>query len=224
MLTFNFERFPWIKKLRWLWFVFAIVLIVQTPSVVMAFVPYMKANLWLMLPGAFGLFMRGFWIFLFFMAWWKARPGGSNEMGIDKSTLQPPDQKTLNAHRRFQFVLWLTMVLWSIMVFFVVTPLLARTPGVSHGVETTFLLIGIGLVAFSFPLKSKLRGQFSEARDPLRERRALMLALAVCESAAVLGVALHSISESHVGQLLMLIGTAGLLMHYPRRREREVES
>jgi hypothetical protein len=41
----------------------------------------------------------------------------------------------------------------------------------------------------------------------------------LCDAAALLGVVLHFLTGSPRGQLIIAIGVAGLLLHYPKRED-----
>jgi hypothetical protein len=105
-------------------------------------------------------------------------------------------------------------------VYFVLIRLVPpNAPAPNPALDTTLLVMAAGLVAVSFPLESRIRGPQEEIRNPPRERTAQILGLTLCESAALLGVVLHFTTGSPRDQLIVAIGIAGLLLHYPKREE-----
>jgi hypothetical protein len=64
-----------------------------------------------------------------------------------------------------------------------------------------------------------MRGPREEIRNLGRERTAHIVALVLCDAAAVLGVVLQFITDSPRDQLIVAIGVAGLLLHYPKRED-----
>jgi hypothetical protein len=105
-------------------------------------------------------------------------------------------------------------------VYFVLIRLVpTNAPAPNPALDTTLLAMAAGLVAVSFPLESRIRGPQEAIRNLPRERTAQILGLTLCESAALLGVVLHFITGSPRDQLIVAIGIAGLLLHYPKREE-----
>ena len=133
--------------------------------------------------------------------------------------MAPQDSQSLNAHRRFQLVLWLVMILAGALYFVVIVLVPAVDPVPNPVLDTALLAMATGLVALSFPVKNRRRGPPGEIRNLLRERRALIVALVFCEGATIYGVAIHFITGSARAQFVIAIGIAGLLLHYPKRED-----
>jgi hypothetical protein len=128
--------------------------------------------------------------------------------------MAPQDPKSLRAHRRFQLILWLVMVLAGVLYFVVIILIPADNPSSDPVLDTALLAIATGLVAVLFPVKNRIRGP-QEIRNLIRERQAQIVAVVLCDAAPVFGVAMHFVTGSARAQ----IGTAGLLLHYPKREE-----
>jgi hypothetical protein len=133
--------------------------------------------------------------------------------------MAPQDPQSLSARRRFQLILWLTMVVAGVMYFVVIKLVPPSAPLPNPSLETTLLAIAAGLVGVSFPVENRVRGPREETRNFARERAAQIMGLVLCESAAVLGVVVHIVTGSPRGQLMIAIGVAGLLLHYPKRED-----
>lgn len=132
--------------------------------------------------------------------------------------MAPQDPESLDA-RRWQFLLWLCMVVGAVMYFVVMKLVPPNAFAPNPTLDTTLLALTAGLVAVSFPLESRISGPQEEMRDLPRERPAQIVGLMLCESAALLGVVLHFITGSPRDQSIVAIGIAGLLLHYPKREE-----
>jgi len=133
--------------------------------------------------------------------------------------MTPQDPQALSAYRRFQLTVWLAMVMAGVMYLVILKLVPASAPQLNQSLETTLLAIAAGLVAVSFPVENRLRGPREETRNLARERAALITGLALCESAAVLGVVVHFVTGSPRDQLIVAIGIGGLLLHYPKRQD-----
>lgn len=108
---------------------------------------------------------------------------------------------------RARFVVWLAM-LYSIVMYFVVMRLLAP-PGPADNPALVAALTGIAalLVVVSFLVK----GRFAV------RNAGHLLALALCEAAALMGVVSWFLTASPRSYYPLAIGFAGTLMHWPSR-------
>ena len=207
----------WVRKLRWFWFIEAVIWMVLLPGVFMQAISYVKADHRLLVPMILAFCLGGARSWHSLRLWWTSRPSSPLGATADESAVPLPDRKSLDTHRRSQLILWCTMIVLTMLMYFVSTQYITSAPTASDGIETPFLLVGLALVLVSFFLRNKLRTPFNEPHDLLRERRALIFSLIPCEAAAALGVALHSMSKSPLAHVLVLIGISGLLLHYPRQ-------
>lgn len=132
--------------------------------------------------------------------------------------MAPQDPQSLDGRRRFQLILWLAMVLAGAGYFVVIILIPAVDPLPNPVLDTALLAIATGSVAVSFPVKNRLRGP-QEIRNPIRERQAQIVALLLCEAAAIYGAVMHFVTGSARAQLVIAIGIGGLLLHYPKREE-----
>jgi hypothetical protein len=137
--------------------------------------------------------------------------------------MTPQDPQSRSAHRRLQLVVWLAMVMAGVMYFVVIKLVPPSAPLPNPSLETTLLAIAAGFVGVSFPLENRIRGPREETRNLARGRAAQIAGLVLCESAAVLGVVVNIVTGSPRGQLIIAIGVAGLLLHYPKREDSIVD-
>ena len=104
-------------------------------------------------------------------------------------------------------VLWLVMAM-SIVMYFVVIQMVKPTRAQENPTLVTALLIAaLVLVAASFPVKSRLRAQ--------SEKSALLVALALCEAAALCGLVIWFSTAWPYYYVFLLLGLAGQAMHFP---------
>ena len=113
--------------------------------------------------------------------------------------------------------LWLVMAV-SVALYFVVVNVVELPPREPNTqLVTTLLVVAFGLVAASFPVKSRLLAQAREGNAPGREQVAHVLALVLCEAAALLGVVVRFVTGSAHYYIFLVAGLAAILLHYPRR-------
>ena len=128
--------------------------------------------------------------------------------------------------KRYQtlLVLWFAMLM-SVVMYFVFT--LLSPPGVYTPGDRTWLLIfvitalGTLLVGASFPVKAKLLERSVERQDPILVQKALVVACAICEVSVLLGVLEYFLIGNREYCLLLLVGGAGIALHFPRRSQLE---
>ena len=115
---------------------------------------------------------------------------------------------------QFQRILWLAMIL-SVVMYFVVTQV-AKPPSTQDNptLVRTLLVVAVSLVASSFQIKKQLLARSPGAAPSAR--LGYIVALVLCESAAVFGVAVYFVTGSPRYSWFLVLGLAGLLLHYPR--------
>ena len=123
---------------------------------------------------------------------------------------------TTSPNRRQQLIVWLSMLV-SIMMYFVVIQAIEPPPAAPNPTLVRALFIaGVTMVVASFPLKSRLRAQALQQGRPDRAFTAGTVAMVMCESAALFGVVVHFLAGSAQYHWFLLVGLAGLMLHYPR--------
>lgn len=120
---------------------------------------------------------------------------------------------------RFQFILWLAMV-GSILLYFVVANLVvpAAAPSDNPEIVTGLLIFALLLTAGSVPVRSHLFAEEDGKLTPQQKRQSLVVALSMCEAAAIFGIIARFAFGSPSYYLFFLIGLAGQLLHYPRQK------
>ncbi len=76
-------------------------------------------------------------------------------------------------------------------------------------------------VAASFLLKGSFYRRAAELREPARLQTGFIIALALCESAALLGMVGALVTGSDYAYALFALGALGMALHFPRRGEVE---
>jgi hypothetical protein len=134
--------------------------------------------------------------------------------------------------QRYQSMLTLWFALLaSVGMYFVlltlVRPQLANesgTPG-SSLLIVVFTAVAMVLVLVSFVVKAKLLAQSVERHDVLLVQKAMVIACAMCEISAILGVvARFAFNTGRESVWLLLLGAAGIALHFPRRSQLEAAS
>lgn len=115
-----------------------------------------------------------------------------------------------------QVMLWLAMLVSVAMYFVVVSMLPPATPTENPALVNGLLVAALGMVAASFAAKARL-SQAAGTDDLKRKQMGLVVPLAMCESAAVLGVVVWFVTGSPRYSWFLVIGIAGILLHYPKR-------
>jgi NADH:ubiquinone oxidoreductase subunit 2 (subunit N) len=136
-----------------------------------------------------------------------------------------------NLDKRYQtlLILWFALLM-SIGMYFLFSLFVA--PGISNqsGTPSRSLLIvgltalGTFLVVVSFPVKHKLLERAVEKQDTALVQKALVIACAMCEVSALLGLLEHFVIGNREYYLLFLIAAAGTALHFPRRSQLEAAS
>jgi len=136
-----------------------------------------------------------------------------------------------NLDKRYQtlIVLWFALFM-SIGGYFLVlvfaAPEVANEP---HNQPSRFLSLGLGavggfLVIASFVVKRRLLERSVEKQDVLLVQKAMVIACAMCEVSALLGVIERFVMGSREYYLLLLVAAAGVAFHFPRRSQLESAS
>jgi hypothetical protein len=132
----------------------------------------------------------------------------------------------VNLNKRYQtlIVLWFA-ILMNIGVFFLVS-FFAGPGNPPTGLPNsllTFVLAALGtfLVVLSFAVKRKLLERSVDNQDVNLVQKALVIACAMCEVAALLGLLERFVIRNRDYYLLFLVAAIGTALHFPRRGQLE---
>lgn len=127
-------------------------------------------------------------------------------------------------NKRYQtlLVLWFALFMSVVMyfVFSLVVPL-TNNPGNPPDpiLVISLMVLGFLLVLLSFVVKSKLLERSVEKQDPAFVQKALVVACALCEASALLGLMERFVVGYRYYYFLFLFSAAGIALHFPRRNQ-----
>ena len=128
----------------------------------------------------------------------------------------------LDTRYRTMLILWFALLM-SVVMFFVMTIVAAPAPlDRDRDAPTSvilFALAGVGafLVVLSFAVKQKMLQRSVEKQEPLLVQQAMIIACAMCEVSAVLGMFERFAIGSGDHYVLFLVSVIGIALHFPKR-------
>src|SRR5574341_436326 len=132
-------------------------------------------------------------------------------------TISPQEIESRVAARYLVFlILWLALFT-SVMIFLAIV-LLSGSQGTPNPL-LSYALLGIGsmIVLVSFVLKQQLTRKAIGNNDAAALQSAHIITLALCESAALLGMLDRFVTASSTSWLLFAIAALGILLHFPKK-------
>jgi len=132
----------------------------------------------------------------------------------------------LDFDKRYQtmIVLWFALLM-SVVMYFVVSQLAPPATAPPNSILTfTLTAMGTFLVGVSFVIKRKLLRRSVDEQDINLVQKALVIACAICEAAAVLGLVERFAISGRDYLLLFVIAAVGIALHFPRRSQLEAAS
>src|SRR6185295_8482121 len=132
----------------------------------------------------------------------------------------------LDFDKRYQtmIILWFALLM-SVVMYFIVSQLAPPATAPPNSI-LTFALTAIGtfLVVVSFVIKQKLLRRSVDEQDISLVQKALIIACAICEAAAVLGLVERFAVSGRDYLVLLVIAAVGIALHFPRRSQLEAAS
>jgi FtsH-binding integral membrane protein len=138
-------------------------------------------------------------------------------------------ETNLNARYQTLLILWFGLLM-SIGMFFLVTlfaaPKIGNNASNSTNSAAVLVLAAVGtfLVILSFLVKRKLLERSVEKQDLNLVQQALVVACAMCEACALLGLIERFSFSNSASYLLFLLAAAGTALHFPKRSQLEAAS
>jgi len=133
---------------------------------------------------------------------------------------------TIDLKERYRTILTLWFaLLMSIGGYFLFTlfsrPEIDSTPGNARNslLIVALTAVGIFFVVISFAVKRKFLQQSVEKQDVGLVQKGIVIACALCEVSALLGVLEHFVIGNREYYLLFLLAAAGIALHFPRREQ-----
>ena len=122
------------------------------------------------------------------------------------------------------FALLMSVVMYVVFVQIAAPPIAnAENPGNSPLI-IGLTVLGAMFVLVSFVVKRKLLDQSVEKQDLAMVQKAMIVALALCEVSALLGLLERFVFGNREYYLLFILAALGDLFHFPRRSQLEAAS
>jgi hypothetical protein len=129
-----------------------------------------------------------------------------------------PNQNQIEAQHRTILIIWAAMLI-SVIGFVLLTVLVpSQATGNKAVVAIVLLVLGTSNVFLSNTIKRMLLKKSIENQDLQSVARANVLALALCESAALFGLIIHFVTGSVVAYVAFGVGIIGMLLHFPQKK------
>lgn len=138
-------------------------------------------------------------------------------------------ENTLDKRYQTLLILWFALLM-SIAMYFLFSLFVAPVNSNQAGTPSRSLLIvaltalGTFLVVVSFPVKHRLLERAVEKQDTALVQKALVIACAMCEVSALLGLLEHLVIGNREYYLLFVMAAGGTALHFPRRSQLEAAS
>lgn len=134
----------------------------------------------------------------------------------------------LNKRYQTMLILWFALLM-SVVMYFIFVRIAAPPIANAENPTNSLLIVGITalgavLVLVSFVVKRKLLERSIEKQDVGMVQKAMIVALALCEVSALLGVLERFVFGNREYYLLFILAAAGDLLHFPRRSQLEAAS
>ena len=135
----------------------------------------------------------------------------------------------LNKRYQTMIILWLALLMSIGMYFFVSVfagPEIQPESGNPRSSILTVVLTALGtfLVIVSFAVKQKILRRSVDQQDVNLVQKALVVACAICEATALLGLILRFAVGNREYYLLFILAAAGIVLHFPQRSQLEAAS
>lgn len=119
-------------------------------------------------------------------------------------------------------ILWLVLI-FNIGLFYFLTRVADRPQNIepNNTLSLALLAVGVSSVLISFLVKSRIISRAVEQRQVQQVQQGYVVAWAMCEVAALLGLVDFFVTSDPYFYVLFIIGAAADLFHFPRREHFE---
>jgi hypothetical protein len=132
-------------------------------------------------------------------------------------TISPQEMESRVAARYMTFlILWFAMLM-SVTIFFVIAWIVTGQGTPNPVMSYALLAAGFSIVAVSVVLKQQLVRKAIDNTDIAALQSAYIVAWALSESAALLGLLDRFTTASQTSWFLFAIGALGTLLHFPKK-------
>jgi F0F1-type ATP synthase membrane subunit c/vacuolar-type H+-ATPase subunit K len=131
--------------------------------------------------------------------------------------MTPQNQINIENHHRILLIMWV-FLLMSVSGLFLMTVLIpSKAEGDNTVIAIASIALGASNVILSFVLKQSFLTKSVAKQDWKLVQQAYIVALALCESAALFGLLVHFATGSIYYYVPFVIGAVGMLLHFPRK-------
>lgn len=132
-------------------------------------------------------------------------------------TLSPQEIENKVAGRYIVFLtLWFAMLI-SVTIFFGIAWIIGSQGSPNLMMSYALLAVGFAIVVGSFVLKQRLARKAIDNADVAALQSSQIIALALCESAALLGMFDRFVTASQTSWFLFAIAALGIMLHFPKK-------
>jgi len=128
-----------------------------------------------------------------------------------------PNQPAIEMRYRTLLILWFGMSI-ALILYLVFIRLVPVEPAPNQKVTLILNTLGLIPVAGSFLIKQVLLGKANESQQLQLVHTAYILAFALCEISALLGLFDNRVTGSNYYYIGFAIGGLGMLLHFPRKQ------
>ncbi len=131
---------------------------------------------------------------------------------------QPTTQRA-GARFRGLVILWGAQLVSQALFFLVMRLAVSDRGGGDQTLLVALAVAGFSTVSVSFFLKPRLLARAAQLRRPDMVTSAYVVAFALCESCALMGVLARFMTGARASFYFFIPSALGLLLHFPRRRD-----
>ncbi len=129
------------------------------------------------------------------------------------------DETNVDLQYRTQLTLWAALLM-SVVIYFFITFFIGRPAAAENGTLTIALVaLSLLLVVASFAVKSRFLSRSIDLQDMRLVRIGSVIAWAMCEAAALLGLLDFMATQDRYYIVLIAFGFLGILAHIPRHSQ-----
>ena len=135
----------------------------------------------------------------------------------------------LNKRYQTMLTLWFALLMSVAMYFLLALFVAPNASNQSANQPNTLLILGLSVlgaffVGVSLAIKKKFLDRSVEKQDLSLVQKGMVIACAVCEVSALLGLLGHFIAGNREYYLLFLLAAGGMALHFPKRIHLEAAS
>jgi hypothetical protein len=132
----------------------------------------------------------------------------------------PPEN--IDVRMRTMRTLWFAMF-FSVVMYYGLTLFVGQRENVTpnNTLSLALMIVSLSTILVSFIIKNKLLGRAIEQQQPQRVQQAYIVALALAEVPALLGVLDFFATGDRFYYVLIIMAVAAQLLHFPRREHVE---